>query len=138
MADYSTRLEAFRDSLESLVKIESIDWPNDSDVKGFIWCGVIAKYSITFDLSWKLMKDILIQYHKVSDFAKGSPKEVLQKSYEADIINDHTWAKMLEDRNTISHQYKNLEDVDEWCRKITAQYIPLFNELLKYGGDRLS
>jgi len=138
MANYSTRLDAFRKSLESLAKIEHIDWPDDDDIKGFIWCGVISKYSITLDLSWKLMKDILIQYHKVFDFAKGSPKEVLQKSYEADIINDHIWAKMLENRNEISHEYKNLEVVDKWCSKIMSEYIPLFKELLKYAEAKLN
>jgi len=138
MANYSTRLEAFKDSLASLMKIEGIDWSVDDDIKGFVWCGVIVKFSITFDLSWKLMKDILIQYHKVSDFAKGSPKEVLRKSYEADIINSHAWAKMLDDRNDIAHQYRNLDVVDNWCDKIINEYIPLFNELSEYGATKLS
>ena len=137
MANYSTRFDAFRNSLESLSKIETIVWPDDDDIKGFIWCGVIAKFSISFDLSWKLMKDILIQYHKVIDFAKGSPKEILRKSFEADIINDHTWAKMLEDRNSIGHQYKNLDTVDDWCGKIISNYIPLLYDLLKYAEVKL-
>ena len=83
------------------------------------------------------MKDILIQYHKIIDFAKGSPKEILRKSYEANIINDHTWAKMLEDRNDITHQYKNLEIVDDWCKKIVRTYIPLLYDLLKYAEVKL-
>jgi uncharacterized protein with HEPN domain len=84
------------------------------------------------------MKDILIKYHKIVDFAKGSPKEVLQKSYDADIIHDHTWAKMLEDRNDIAHQYKNLDAVDEWCEKITGKYIPLLYQLLEYAEERVN
>jgi nucleotidyltransferase substrate binding protein (TIGR01987 family) len=138
MANYFTRLEAFKDSLNSLAQIETIAFPSDDVLKGFVWCGVIAKYSITLDLSWKLMKDVLIQYHKVSDFAKGSPKEVMQKSYEADIINDHTWAEMLQDRNDIAHQYKNLDAVDEWCAKIVQKYIPLFRGLSEYAEAKLN
>ncbi|MCL1881887.1 MAG: nucleotidyltransferase substrate binding protein [Oscillospiraceae bacterium] len=137
MANYSTRLKAFRDSLESLSEIEKITITELGEdfigLKGFIWCGIIAKFSITLDLSWKLMKDLLIEEHKVFNFAKGSPKEVLQKSYEANIISEHTWAEMLQVRNEISHQYKNLEIVDEWCEKIITTYIPLFYGLLKYA-----
>jgi nucleotidyltransferase substrate binding protein (TIGR01987 family) len=137
MANYSTRLEAFRSSLASLTQLETIGLPTDDEVfkgfKGYFWCGVIAKFSITFDLSWKLMKDILIQYHGIVDFAKGSPREVLKKSYEADIISDHTWARMLDSRNEISHQYKDLDVVDEWCGRIVREYIPLFKELLTYS-----
>ena len=44
MANYSARLDAFRNSLESLSKIETITWPDDNDIKGFIWCGVIVKF----------------------------------------------------------------------------------------------
>ena len=138
MGKYFTRLDAFRRSLESLSRIETLEWSDDFELNGFIWCGVISKFSITFDLSWKLMKDVLIQYHKMSDFAKGSPKEVLQKSFEADIIHSHDWAKMLCDRNEISHQYKDLECVDMWCDKITREYIPLFRELLEYAEGKLN
>ncbi|MCL2036751.1 MAG: HI0074 family nucleotidyltransferase substrate-binding subunit [Oscillospiraceae bacterium] len=138
MGNHFTRLEAFKNSLDSLSKINEIVWrDNDVYTRGFIWCGVIAKFSITFDLSWKLMKDILVRYHKIADFAKGSPREVLKKSYETDIINSHTWAEMLDARNEISHQYKDLDSVDDWCVRITERYIPLFNELSEYAEKRL-
>ena len=34
-----------------------------------------ARFSITFDLSWKVMKDILVQYYSIMDFIAGSPRE---------------------------------------------------------------
>jgi len=136
--DHFERLEAFRASLKSLSWVGTLEFPEVDILKGFVWCGVIAKYSITFDLSWKLMKDILIQYHKLSDFAKGSPKVVLKKSFEADIINSHTWAEMLQVRNEISHEYKNLDSVDDWCAKISEKYVPLFRELSEYAEVKLN
>ena len=39
------------------------------------------KFSITFDLAWKVMKDILVQYYAMTGFVAGSPREVLRKSY---------------------------------------------------------
>jgi nucleotidyltransferase substrate binding protein (TIGR01987 family) len=115
-----------------LRKIQSIKWPEDKDLYGFIWCGVIAKFCITFDLSFKLAKDILVEYHGVTTFAKGSPREVLKASYESNIIDDDKWLAMLRDRNNIVHEYKDYSSVGGWCDKITDDYIPLLDKLREY------
>lgn len=85
---YTARHEKFKDSLLSLSKINTINWPEDEDLFGFIWCGVISKFCITFDLSYKLAKDILVEYHGINDFAKESPREILKQAYAADMIED--------------------------------------------------
>lgn len=56
------------------------------------------KFSITFDLAWKVMKDILVQYYAMTGFVAGSPREVLRKSYQASLISDDTWMEMLKVR----------------------------------------
>jgi len=94
--------------------------------------GVISKFCITFDLSYKLAKDILVEYHGITDFAKGSPREILKESYSANVINDEKWLLMLKDRNAIVHEYKDIGAVDDWCKKIATEYIPLFEKLLEY------
>ena len=43
----------------------------------FVLSGTVNKFSLTFDLSWKVMKDILVQYYAISDFAAASPRETL-------------------------------------------------------------
>lgn len=129
---FTARFEKFKDSLLSLEKINKIEWPEDEDLFGFIWCGVISKFCITFDLSYKLAKDILVEYHGVTDFAKGSPREILKQAYLADIIEDELWLVMLKNRNEIVHEYKELTTVDGWCEKIKNDYIPLFYDLLHY------
>ncbi|MCL2610478.1 MAG: HI0074 family nucleotidyltransferase substrate-binding subunit [Defluviitaleaceae bacterium] len=129
---FTARFEKFRDSLLSLKKINTIEWPENEDIFGFIWCGVISKFCITFDLSYKLAKDILVEYHGIINFAKGSPREILKEAYSADVINDEKWISMLKARNEIVHEYKDLDSVNEWCEKIIKEYIPLFEELLEY------
>jgi len=135
---FIARHEKFKDSLFSLDKINTIDWPDDEDLFGFIWCGVISKFCITFDLSYKLAKDILVEYHGITNFAKGSPREILKESYQANIINDEKWLTMLKNRNAIVHEYKDLASVDEWCEIITKEYIPLFKKLLAYSQSIVS
>jgi len=130
---FIARFEKFKDSLLSLEKVKVIEWPENQDLFSFIWCGVIAKFCITFDLSYKLAKDILVEYHGITNFAKGSPREILKEAYQADVINDEKWLLMLKARNEIIHEYKELNVVDEWCGTITKEYIPLFEGLLEYA-----
>ena len=132
---FTARFEKLRDSLNSLEKINYIEWPEDENLLGFIWCGVISKFCITFDLSYKLAKDILVEYHGITNFAKGSPREILKEAYAANIINSEKWLLMLKNRNEIVHEYKDLDAVDEWCEKISKEYVPLFEELVIYTSS---
>jgi nucleotidyltransferase substrate binding protein (TIGR01987 family) len=129
---YLARFEKFNDSLESLRKIQKLKWPEDEDLFGFIWCGVIAKFCITFDLSYKLAKDVLVEHHGITNFAKGSPREVLKAAYAANVIDDEKWLTMLRDRNEIVHEYKDFSSVDIWCGKIVDEYIPIMDKLRDY------
>jgi len=129
---FTARYEKYIDSLASLEKINKIIWPEDEDLFGFIWCGVISKFCITFDLAYKLAKDILVEYHGIIDFAKESPREILKQAYLANIINDESWLTMLKQRNEIVHEYKDFSGVDMWCTKITTEFIPLLKDLKCY------
>lgn len=71
------RFESFRNSLDSLAEAKQRDL-SDS----FVLSGTSAKFSITFDLAWKVMKDILVQYYAITGFVTGSPREVLRESFQ--------------------------------------------------------
>ena len=71
----------------------------------FVLSGTSAKYSITFDLSWKCMKDILVQYYFITGFVAGSPKEVLREAFGAGMISGDIWMEMLRVRNQLAHDY---------------------------------
>ena len=112
------RFESFCNSLKSLSEAKERDL-SDS----FVLSGTGAKFSITFDLSWKVMKDIVMQIYMISDFAVGSPREVLRKAFELNIIDESDyWLEMLLLRNTLSHDYDGLV-IAQACDKIVNNYI---------------
>ena len=45
----------------------------------FVLSGTSAKFSITFDFAWKVMKDILVQYYAITGFVAESPREDKEK-----------------------------------------------------------
>ena len=103
----------------------------------FVLSGTSAKFSITFDLSWKVMKDILVQYYAITGFVAGSPREVLREAFKANLISDDAWMDMLKVRNELAHDY-DCEIVKKHCNTIVEKYIDLFyefEEVVKKLGD---
>ena len=99
--------------------------------------GTVQKFALTFDIAWKVMKDILIKYHGINDFATGSPRETLRTAASVKLISDDKWMSMLADRNDLSHDY----DGALAARKINIiinDYIPLFEEFGKNAGEYMN
>ena len=114
------RFDSYRKSLCALSEARNRDL-SDS----FVLSGTGAKFSITFDLAWKVMKDLVVQRFAIVDFPKGSPREVLRKAYEVNLISDDTWMEMLTDRNDLTHDYDG-EVIEEICGNIIGKYMDLF------------
>ena len=119
---FMRRFQSYKKSLEALSEAKERDM-SDS----FVLSGTSAKFSITFDLAWKTMKDILIEYYAITDFVAGSPREVLKKAFQAEMIAGDEWMEMLDVRNRLTHDYDG-EIIREYCRKIIGVYIPKFTE----------
>ena len=119
---FMRRFQSYKNSLESLSEARDRDM-NDS----FVLSGTSAKFSITFDLAWKTMKDILIEYYEITDFVAGSPREVLKKAFQVGMITGDVWMQMLEVRNRLTHDYDG-EIVKEHCRTIIDVYIGKLEE----------
>lgn len=117
---YTKRFESFKKSLDSLAEAKERDM-SDS----FVLSGTSAKFSITFDLAWKVMKDILVQHYEIVDFVSGSPKEVLKASFQAKLISNDVWMEMLKTRNLLAHDYDG-DIVKEFCDRIVNVYIDEF------------
>ena len=62
------------------------------------------------------------------DFAPGSPKEVLRKAFEVNLIRDDVWREMLKVRSEISHDYDG-KAMEEHCNSIVSIYMGEFYEL---------
>ena len=111
------RFKSFQNSLDSLAEARERDL-SDS----FVLSGTSAKFSITFDLAWKVMKDILVQYYAITGFVTGSPREVLKQSFQAKLITGDEWIDMLKIRNQLAHDYDGVI-VNEHCQTIIHLYI---------------
>lgn len=120
-------------SLDNLISAKGRDF---TDI--LIVSGVCQIFSITFDISWKLMKDIAIEYCQVEDTQIGSPKKSLRAANSVNLISSDTWLDMLECRNSIAHEY--VRDYELWERvdKIMNSYIPLFQDLKTTVSDLIT
>ena len=123
---FTKRFESFQNSLHSLQEARVRDLTDS-----FVLSGTSAKYSITFDLSWKVMKDILVQYYAITGFVTGSPREVLREAFQANMIYGDEWMEMLRIRNQLVHDYDGVI-VKEHCQSIVQTYISKFEQFEEY------
>ena len=114
---FEKRWKSFKNSLDSLAEARHRDLSESC-----VLSGTSAKYSITFDLSCKVMKDIMIQHFAITNFVFGSPREVLRDAYKAELINDDIWMEMLKIRNQLAYDYDGVI-VKEYCQRIIHEYI---------------
>ena len=110
---FRRRFRSFENSLDSLSEARSRDMEDS-----FVLSGTSAKFSITFDLSWKCMKDILVQYYSITGFVAGSPRE----AFGAGMISGDIWMEMLKVRNQLAQDYDGVI-VKEYCQRIIRDYI---------------
>lgn len=123
---FTKRFESFKNSLHSLQEARVRDLTDS-----FVLSGTSAKFSITFDLAWKVMKDILVQYYAITGFVTGSPREVLREAFQANMIQGDEWMEMLKIRNQLAHDYDGII-VKEHCQSIVQIYISKFEQFEEY------
>lgn len=95
------KYENFCSSLENMKDIYNYEEPYDN----VVLTGLVGLYEITFEQSWKMMKEIL-QNHGYEEGATGSPKIILKTAYKAGMIKDEElWLRALQARNNVTHSY---------------------------------
>lgn len=88
--------------------------------------GIIQFYEMTFELSWKTLKDYLTE----EGYEVNSPRQALKKAFQVEIIsNGHLWIAALEDRNLTVHTYDENKAV-QVEKSIREQYFPLLSALV--------
>ena len=97
---YFNRYESLRKSLANL----QLSRGHDKDAP-FVLPATVQNYNLTFDLAWKVMKELVTQEFGLTDFATGSPRETLKSAFSVNLINDDKWMDMLRVRNTLAHDY---------------------------------
>lgn len=95
---------------------------------------LVQTFKITYELSWKILKD----YLKSKGIIANYPKEVIKEAFATETIKDgQTWIDMLETRNSTSHEY-NMDKIDKKLEDIAYKYfdeLTLFAENLKDFND---
>lgn len=114
------KFEIFSSNLEVLKKAKYEDLDNE-----FIISGIIDKFFIQFELSWKVLKELL-RYEGKSIAPPGSPREIIKASYTIyDYLDEEIWLEMLRVRNDMTHIY-NGEAAKQMVSLILERYIPAF------------
>jgi nucleotidyltransferase substrate binding protein (TIGR01987 family) len=117
---FINRYRTFCNCLNNLIKSQNADPEQD-----FVLEGTIQNFNLTFDISWKVMKDILVKKLEITNFALGSPREVLQTAFTNRLIDDDRWLEMLKIRNQLAHDYDG-SLAENVFQKIVETYIILF------------
>ena len=117
------KFENFVANLEVLKRAKDEDLTNE-----FIVSGIIDKFFLQFELSWKVLKELL-SYEGRSVAKSGSPREILKAAYATyDYIDEDIWLEMLRARNDMTHIY-NGEAARQMVKVILEKYIPVFVEM---------
>ena len=124
------RYHSFCKSFQNLSK--SVNADPDAD---FVLEGTVLNFNLTFDISWKVMKDILIKELGILDFAIGSPRETLKQAFMNGIIDNDEWMQMLRVRNQLAHDYDGTFAA-EMFQNIIKVYYKLFGEALQRYNEK--
>lgn len=119
-----SKFKSYRANLAVLRHASEQDLDNE-----FIQSGIIYKFAMQFELSWRLLYKTLQHEGKMS-VATCSPRGVIKSVYTAyDFIDEKVWLSMLNDRNASEHVYDSAL-AERLVTVILDRYIPEFEKLL--------
>lgn len=116
------RYNTFCKSMKNLEKSKNADPSAD-----FVLAATVLNFNFTFDIAWKVMKDILVKQMEILDFAMGSPRQVMQQAFVNGIIDNDCWLQMLKDRNQLAHDYDGTFAAEKF-HDIVNTYYDLFEQ----------
>ncbi|GFH89505.1 MAG: nucleotidyltransferase [Lachnospiraceae bacterium] len=129
------KFENYASNLRVLARADKEDLNNE-----FVIGGVIDKFSVQFELGWKLLKELLA-YEGSKASVTGSPRGIIKEAYAVyPFFDGDIWLDMLKDRNDMAHIY-NGNAANDLVKRILEEYIPQFlkleEELVRMYGDIL-
>lgn len=118
--DYEKSVERLNESLKEDININPVALD-----------GVIQRFEFTFEIAWKLMREVLLFRGK----EVSSPRMAIKEGFKEKFFEDGDgWIKMLEDRNLTSHTYKQ-DLAKEIYGRIKNQHYVLLKELKEQMGQ---
>ncbi len=119
---WKQRFQNFEKAFKLLESTISIKAPSIAER-----AGMTQFFEITFELSWKLLKD----YQEEAGFTVKSPRDTIKQAFQAGYIADgHGWIDALENRNLTAHTY-NEEIAVDVEKRIRDTYYPMILDLYK-------
>lgn len=95
--------------------------------------GVIQFFEVTFELSWKLLKD----YLNHEGYEVKSPREAIKTAFSYGLIGDgEVWLKALIDRNLTVHTYDEVF-AEKVFLQIKNDYFTLLKDLHNTFKEKL-
>lgn len=117
------KYEYFSKALDKLSKSSTIQ-PPYSDLE---LTGLVGLFSICFEQSWKMMKELLENHSLYSGIS--TPRAIIKLAYQYGMIDDEeTWIDIQKTRNLLAHIYSE-EDSLQTVEKIKASYLETFVKL---------
>ncbi len=117
------KFENYQNNLRLLSTAGSQDLSND-----FIISGIIDIFFIQFELTWKVLKELLI-YEGSAAAKTGSPREIIKEAYRFyPCLDESTWLGMLSQRNNLAHIYDKAA-AKALIGVILNDYVPAFQKL---------
>lgn len=101
----------------------------DQDLENeFVQGGVIDKFSLQFELGWKLLK-ALLAYEGDAACVTGSPRDIIMAaSAYYDFMDEKVWLRMLRDRNNMAYVF-DARSVFSFVQMVLQTCVPEFVRL---------
>lgn len=120
-ANFPIRLKEFRSAfarLEEILRVPKGTVGRDD--------AIIQRFEFNFELAWKTTKAAL----EIEGVVATTPRAVLQKAFAAGWVDDEKiWLQMIEDRNLMSHTYKEQDAIAVAAR--VPGYVFAIGQLIK-------
>lgn len=129
------KFDNYASALETLVLAPNQDLDND-----FVQSGIIDKFSLQFELGWKLLK-ALLSYEGDATAVTGSPHDIIKAAncyYE--FLDEEIWLSLLRDRNNTAHVYDQQlakQLVDTTIRTYIPEFVRLREGVVGRYGELL-
>lgn len=97
--------------------------------------GIVGLFSICFEQSWKLMKEVL-ESHGRFENKIGSPKGIMKAAFQCNMIEDEgLWLEILKARDILAHTYSDQQPL-EIIEQIKNRYVTAFEHLKQELDER--
>jgi nucleotidyltransferase substrate binding protein (TIGR01987 family) len=102
--------------------------PGEDLTNEFVLSGIIQKFSLQFELGWKVLKRLLEEEGRLPQ-GIGSPRSVVKAAFAAyDFLDETTWLAMLKAKNEITHLYDGTA-AQRLVAAILRDFLPAFQAL---------